>query len=465
MKRYKFFGLLAAAVIAAASWSCDDDKELVPLAKSDISSSDVSYNSLKFSWGKVKDARQYSYQLVKTATEAIIETGITKETSVSFSGLDYDTEYTLTVLAYAAIESDNTTSEPIVLTARTNDLITLPSPVLSWSREVNTIIATWNSVEGARDYAYALTDASGNEVASGSTYDNYVSFDDMQTSTYTLTVTAQYASEGYRDSQPASITIDFVREHQEIWRASGTYSSVLLDKSWSADLVAYDDNTYVILSWYGAEGYNFGFSLDENNASDMFRPDPSYSYNQSTGAYSVPTGIAAPAAVSVFAADNQCAFEGNAGRGTITLSVSDGTNSGNDTFRWGVSIRDFVGTWNCDFAAYDSSGDSSYDSFYSGAVEITLGTEENTLMVPLPYYYGNPFGTAKMVVDMSTMTFSIQPASLTSAGYEYILSGTASETAPLTGKLTNNGIIFDAIQIWCMGYDYLTASSYLKYTR
>lgn len=465
MKRYKFFGLLAAAVIAAASWSCDDDKELVPLAKSEISSSDVSYNSLKFSWGKVKDARQYSYQFVKTATEAIIETGITKETSVSFSGLDYDTEYTLTVLAYAAIESDNTTSDPIVLTARTNDLITLPSPVLSWSREVNTIIVTWNPVEGARDYAYALTDASGNEVASGSTYDNYVSFGDMQTSTYTLTVTAQYASEGYRDSQPASITIDFVREHQEIWRASGTYSSVLLDKSWSADLVAYDDNTYVILSWYGADGYNFGFSLDENSASDMFRPDPSYSYNQSTGAYSVPTGVTTPAAVSVFAADNQCAFEGNAGRGTVTLRVSDGATTGNDTFRWGVSIRDFVGTWNCDFAAYDSSGDSSYDSFYSGAVEITLGTEENTLMVPLPYYYGNPFGTGKMVVDMSTMTFSIQPASLTSAGYEYILSGTASETAPLTGKLTNNGIIFDAIQIWCMGYDYLTDSSYLKYTR
>lgn len=462
MKRYKFFGLLAAAVIAAASWSCDDDKAPVPLAKSDISSSDVSYNSLKFSWGKVKDARQYSYQLVKTATEAIIETGITKETSVSFSGLDYDTEYTLTVLAYAAIESDNTTSDPIVLTARTNDLVTLPSPVLSWSREVNTIIATWNSVEGARDYAYALTDASGNKVASGSTYDNYVSFDDMQTSTYTLTVTAQYASEGYRDSQPASITIDFVREHQEIWRASGTYSSVLLGTSWHAELVAYDDNTYVILSWYGAEGYNFGFSLDENNASDMFRPDPSYSYNQATGAYSVPTGIDAPAAVSVFPADNQCAFEGNAGRGSVTLRVSDGATTGNDILSWGASIEDFVGTWTCDYEAIDSSGDPTYNDSFHGTVEITLGTEPNTLIVPMPSYDGYLAEAGVMVVDMDSMTFTMQPVSV---GGVYTYAGADAETAPLTGRISKSGIVFDAIQAWYSGYSYFASDSYLRFSR
>ena len=144
-------------MVAAASWSCSDDEVATPLGKSEMTVGDASYNSLTFTWGNVKDARQYSYQLVKTGTESILETGITKETSVSFSGLDYDTEYTLTVLAYAAMDSEHTTSEPIVLTAKTNDLtdLTVPAPVMT--REVNTIILNWGAVEGTSSpwYAYA----------------------------------------------------------------------------------------------------------------------------------------------------------------------------------------------------------------------------------------------------------------------------------------------------------------------
>lgn len=461
MKRYKIFGLLAAAMVAAASWSCDDDGELAPLAKSDISAADVTYNSLTFNWGKVANARQYSYQLVETATENIITTGITKDTSASFTGLTHDTEYTLTVLAYAAMESCYTTSDPIVLTARTNDLVTLPSPVLSWSREVNTIIATWDAVDGARDYVYTFTDADGNSLASGSTYDTYVSFTDMQTGSYTLSVTAEYANDGYRDSQPATLVIDFVRERQEIWRSSGIYSSVLLGTSWPAELVAYDDNTYVLESWYGADGYDFGFSLDETNASDMFKPDQSYSYDAATKAYTVPTGIASPSEVSVFAYDNLCAFAGNAGRGSVTLHVSDGTTTGNDTFSWGVTIQDFVGTWTCDFAAYDYSGDASYNEFFNGNVEITLGTEPNTLIVPMPSFWGYLSSNGVMVVDLDSMTFTMQPVSF-SIGY---LAGNASASAPLTGKISTSGITFDVIQAWYSGYSYLTDASYLKFTR
>lgn len=465
MKRYKIFGLLAAAVFAAAFWGCSDDKDVMPLAKSDITAGDASYNSLTFTWGNVVNARQYSYQLVQTDNDNVIQTGITKDTSVSFTGLQHDTEYTLTVLAYAAMGSEYTTSDPIVLTARTNDLTTLDTPVPTWSREVNTIIATWDAVTGARDYAYTLTDAEGNRVGVGSTYDTYVSFTNMQTGTYTLSVTAECASEGFRDSKPGTLVFDFVRERVEIWRASGTYNSILLGKSWDAEIVAYDDNSYELLSWYGAEGYNFAFSLDETDASDMFRPGSSYEYDSATDSYNVPTGISTPSSVRVFASGNRCAFDGGADNGSVTLSVSDGTVSGNDTFEWSMSIEIFVGTWTCDFAGYDSSGDSSSDSFYNGEVSIVLGTEPNTLMVPLPLYYNNSFGTGTMVVDPTTMTFSIEPASFTSGGYEYILSGAASETTPLTGKISKTGITFDAIQIWCVGYSYLSDDSYLKYTR
>lgn len=462
MKRYKILGLLAAAILASASWSCSDDDVVTPLEKSDMTIGDVSYNSLSFSWGKVKDARQYSYQLVKTGTEDIIETGITKETTVSFSGLDYDTEYTLTVLAYAAMDSEYTTSEPIVLTGRTDDLTTLASPVPAWSREANTIILTWSAVEGARDYAYTLTDADGNSIASGSTYDSYVNFTGIQTGTYTFTVTAQTVTEGFRDSQPGTVSIDFVREREEIWRAAGTYTSVLLGSSWAAELVAYDDNSYCLLSWYGVEGYNFDFTIDGSDASNMFRPDASYSHDSATGAYTVPTGLASPASVALYADGNRSAFEGVAGRGSITLSVSDGANSGNDTFDWGVTINDFVGTWTCDFAGYDYS-DPSYDETYYGEVEITLGTEPNTLIVPLPPYWGYLSGNGTMVVDLNTMTFTMQPVTFSSLNITF--SGGSTETAPMTGKISASGITFDAIQAWYSGYYYLSDDSYLKYTR
>lgn len=466
MKKYKLLGLLAAAMLAVTSWSCSDDDALTPLDKTSMTAGDITYNSLKFSWDKVRDARQYSYQLTRSGSDDILETGITKETSVSFTGLQHDTEYTLTVLAYAAMESANTTSEPIVLTARTADLTTLASPQSTWTREINTLIITWDAVNGARDYAYSLTDAEGNSIGAGSTFSTSVEFSAMQTGTYTFTLTAQTEAEGFRDSSPATLSIDFVREHEQIWHTTAYYSSSLLDTTWPVEIIAYDDNSYRLMSWYGTEGYDFAFSLDENNASDMFRPDASYSYNSSTGAYSVPTGLASPANVNVFASGNKCAFEGNAGSGSIVLSVSDGSKTGNDRVTWGATLEDFVGTWTCDFAGYDTSS-SDYDEFYTGQVDIALGTEENTLLVPLPtymgFYWGN--GVATLKVDMSTMTFTTQPLSFNYAGYIYILAGTSSDSAPLTGKLTEKGITFDGIQIWCSGYTYLYDTSYLRYTR
>ena len=467
MKKYKLLGLLAAAMLAVTSWSCSDDDALTPLDKTGMTAGDITYNSLKFSWGKVKDARQYSYRLTGSDSDDILETGVTKETSVSFYGLKHDTDYTLTVLAYAAMGSANTTSEPIILTARTADLTTLATPRPSWTRELNTVIITWEAVDGARDYAYSLTDADGNTVASGSVYSTSTTFSAMKTGSYTFTLTAQTVTEGFRDSTPATMSFDFVREHEEIWRTSGTYASALLDTSWAAELIAYDDNSYRLLSWYGAEGYDFAFSLDESDASDMFRPDASYTHNASTGAYTVPTGLASPANVNVFASGNRCAFAGSAGSGSIILNVSDGSKTGNDKFTWGASIEDFVGTWTCDFAGYDYSGDPSYDSYYNAQVEITLGSQENTLIIPLPNYYGYLGGTGTIVVDLQTMTFTMQPTPVGNSGF--IFAGAESQTTPLTGRISSTGITFDVIQTWYnydgYFYSYLTDSSYLKYTR
>ena len=459
--------MIAAAMLAVASWSCsDDDTVPAPLGTTDLTSGEATYNSLIFTWSPVTGARQYSYQLTESESGDVVNTGVTKETSATFTGLTHDTEYTLTVLSYAAMGSGNTTSEPVVLTARTADLTTLgkPQPVLT--REVNTIIISWNAIDGARDYAFRLADSDGNILDESTTFSTSVQLPDLSTGSYIFSVTAQTETEGFRNSETAVINFDFTREREEIWRTPGTYSSALLGTSWDAELVAYDDNSYVLLAWYGVADYDFRFSIDENNAADMFQPDASYNYNASAGSYTVPTGLAEPANLEVNASGNRCAFEGSAGSGSIVINVSDGTDTVNDTFRWGVSIDDFVGTWNCEFVAYDNSS-SDYDETYASAVEITLGEEENTLVIPLPNYYGYLGGTGVITVDLSSMTFTMQPTPIGDSGF--IFAGTESETTPLTGKISTTGIIFDSIQTW-YNYDgyfyyYLTSDSYLRYTR
>ena len=154
-------------------------------------------------------------------------------------------------------------------------------------------------------------------------------------------------------------------------------------------------------------------------------------------------------------------MEGNAGQGSVVLSVSDGTASGNDTFKWGVTIEDLVGTWTVDFVANDVS-DSTYDETYTAEVEITLGSEANTLLVPMPNYFGYLGSTAPMVVDLSTMTFTMQPVS---HGGVFTFAGNESDTSPLTGKVSDSTIVFNEIQAWYSGYYYLSSTSSLKYTR
>lgn len=468
MKLYKFLGLLAAAMLGMAAWSCDDDKEAVPLAKSDMTAGDASYNSLTFTWGKVQGARQYSYQLVKTGTEDVIATAVTKETTATFTGLDYDTEYTLTVLAYAAVGSEYTTSEPIVLTARTNDLRTLDTPVLSWTREVNTIIVSWDAVTDASDYFYTLTDADGNVVENGegSTYGTSVSFGDMQTGEYTISIVANPFAEGMRSSENGTLTISFDRIHQEVWSTTLNYDSALLGKSWETRIVAYDDNVYEMQAWYGVEGYNLSFTLDESTPDNIFRPDESYTYDPATGAYIVPTGLESMPTVSLITSENRCAFAGSAGAGSIRLTVSDGSSTVTDTGKWGILIEDLVGIWNMDFKGTSSYG-TDYDCSDSGEVEITLGTEPNTLIVPMPALYRNLPGSAVMVVDMVNLTFTMNPVSATSpSGYVYTLAGPDSDTQVLTGRITKDSIVFDQIEIWSDGYVYLASpDAYLEYTR
>lgn len=462
MKLHKFIGLLGAALFISAMTGCSDDDSVTPLDKSDMIVDDATYSSLTFRWGKVDGARQYSYQFAKSGSSNILETGLTKDNHISFTGLDHDTEYTLTVLAYAAVNSDHTTSEPIVLSARTTDLTTLESPQPAWLREANTVIVQWQAVDGARDYSYTLTDADGNEIDSGSTYDTSVNFTQFATGQYTFSLVAQTTQEGYRNSAPAQISIDFTREREELWRTAGKYTSALLNDTWDATLVAYDDNSYTLLAWYGTDGYNLEFSVDQTDANDMFRLGSEYTYDSATDTYSVPTGLTSPASVGVQASGNRCAMEGNAGKGSVVLAVSSGSTSGTDRFVWGVSIDDFIGEWNLSAGMLDAY-DSSYDEYYTSTVTVSLGSAPNTLVIPLPNYYGYVLGSSTIVVDLDSMTFTMQPFSF--GNDAWILSGADSSTTPITGTISANKIEFSGFQAWYGEYDYLSSDSYITYTR
>ncbi len=60
MKLYKYIGLLGVAFLMGTAVGCSDDKDVVPLDKSEMAVENAAYNTLTFEWGRVDGARQYS---------------------------------------------------------------------------------------------------------------------------------------------------------------------------------------------------------------------------------------------------------------------------------------------------------------------------------------------------------------------------------------------------------------------
>lgn len=451
MKFNKITAALASVMMLWGAAACSDDSTPTPLDKTTAEIQNATFNTLSFEWGRVKDAVQYSYQLSETATGKIITTAITQQTKATFTDLTPSTDYTLTVLAYAAINSDNTTSEPIVLTARTSDIIAIESPQPVMSREVNTIIVEWNHITSAQSYSYKLVEGEGNVISEGVTGALYANFSNMQSGKYTFTVTALIDAPGLKNSEPASITFDFVRERMEIWKINGTYTSSLTDSEWDATLVAYDDNSYDIQGWYGVNGYDLTFTIDEQNAADMFvMSADKYTYNEAGKFYSVPTGLttAGLANINVYPADNQCAFEGTPAKGSVLLHVSDGSKAGNDIFKWTTiecTIDDLCGDWVRHYTCYDNY----YQEGYNNTMNVTITkVDDTTVKIPLPLF-DNEY--ADVTVNLQTMTYTINPTTM-SVGY--IFANSTGENLPLTGMISPTNFSINGWGLYFSGYNY-----------
>lgn len=427
--------MIALASVIFGSFGCSEELIRTPLDKTSAELKDASFNSLSFSWNRVKGAVQYSYQLSETESEDAVATGVTKGTSASFTDLKPSTDYTLTVLAYAPYDSDFTTSEPVVLSARTSDLVAVGKPVLEIDRDVNTVYVMWDWVDNADSYQWWLYDAAGNLQDSGETADYYVTFKNLRDGSYTCNVKAKTTASGFKDSETSAIDFDFVREGVEVWRKVGMYSSSLLEDEWKATIVAYDDGSYTIESWYGVEGRDFTFSLDEQNALVC----------ESV----VPTGLSAPSEVTVAASESL--MSGDQYNGSVSISVSDGSNSGTDTFTWvtvSCTIDDICGDWVLHYVYYDEYYKTDYDYVVNVSVS---KVNENTILMPMPMFTDTD--TLELEIDFETMTYTINPGTIS---YDYIFAGMDGETVPVTGNMSPDGFVVRDWSLWYSGYYYYT---------
>lgn len=446
---------VAAAALGAVATGCSDDETLTPLTATDGTVAEAAYSTLTFKWGAVEGARQYSCQLREGTEGSILATEVVKTTSITFDNLQPSTDYTLTVLAYATIGSGFTTSEPIVVTGRTADIQAIPSPVVSVTREVNSMIFEWAHIESAASYRWELLDGAGNIIDEGSTRALNATVEDLATGSYTFKVTACTDEPGFKDSEPSVTKFDFVRQSLEVWSVTGTYSSALLGKQWSAVLTAYDDNSYRLAGWYGAEGSDLLFTVDPEDADDMFHlPADTYSYDQATGRYAVPTGLASPATVYVTPGGNRCALEGNAGGGSLMLAVSDGTASAEDEFTWGLSIDDICGEWMMHTTCMADM--EEYDEDYDNTTRITITKiDDTTVEMPLPYY--NTF-MVRATLDVATGQLTILPTD--GAGTYYTFASYDGEDLPVVATVSKSRFVLSNWTYW-----YCYSGTWYQYTQ
>ncbi|MGN0232416.1 MAG: fibronectin type III domain-containing protein [Muribaculaceae bacterium] len=105
-KRLNILMAAVAMLMAVACNSYDDPYEpasgLPAVATPEITCTANTYCSLSFSWNKVADAVQYSYQL-SNSLGVDIAADVTSSTTATFDGLQSGTLYTLRVVAYPAV--------------------------------------------------------------------------------------------------------------------------------------------------------------------------------------------------------------------------------------------------------------------------------------------------------------------------------------------------------------------------
>lgn len=457
MKLNKIFRLLAGLAIIVSLPSCNDDDTLATALETTQGETEkVSYNSLTFEWEKVVGATQYGYELLDD-NDIVVVRSVTIDNSVTIDGLKPATEYTLRVWSYAALGSGNTTSEPFELKATTTALKSIGKPTLTCSVQGGKYVVTWKSISNATGYFYMLLNAAGETVDSGSQSSRTLTFSNLTIGDYTIYVKALSSKGGY-EPEGEYASLDFTVEDIFLWKAEGTYVSEILGKSWTATIVCYDQNNYTIKGWYGVDGYDLDFQVDNSDPEDTFALTGNYDYDNSSYTYIVPTGRTDVPNVYVYQWWNYSLFSGNQAGGSVKVYLSDKSNGtyGTDLFTWtgevsGSPADDFVGTWNASLSGYTYINDDwELKEFgFSEKIEIKK-VDDFTISMPALYFSDE---TMNVKINMADKTLTVEPMTVWTY---YTLAGSTSDSSPVVGKINDDGSFeFTGWNAWYDGYQYL----------
>lgn len=412
MKLNRIFAIVMGIVVCGAFPSCDDDSEATPLDNPEVSNDVATVSSLTFSWDAVEGAVQYAYELYDPE-EKLVDGDVTVSTTVTFTGLEDNTTYTLKVWAFSAYGSERTTSPVAVLTATTGEIVQLAAPAPTVVTDGAVVIVSWNEVANAGSYVYSYTIDGG--VVSESTTLTSVRLSGLPVGEYTFSVYAKSDSEAYSDSEPASVV--FSRMRVALWDKEGSYYSSYYKSFWDARIVSYDDGSYVIEKWYGYDGYDLEFSVNDDKTIEILN---STAYMDNYGYMNVPTGIPGydlplwPYYDETYGF-GYSSFSGNSAGGSMYV-LNGWTDSGDDDcydrFSWGGSsgpgIEDLCGSFTAVITGTECVTSSSWTDF---EYEYTLTlTEIDDVTVSLNDFFWTGLSlTGTVDFEAKTITFAPQP--------------------------------------------------------
>ena len=442
MKKIRIFAMLLSLACATGFVACDDDEDVKQaLQTPSVSDTFSDYQSLDFKWDAVDNTIQYGYKLY-SSDDMVVEAGVTKGTEIRFTGLQPASTYKLLVWAFAGLDTDYSTSPAAELTATTAALKTLSTPT---NVAVANNTATWDAVENADSYSYTITTAEGGIVNSGTVTTTSVRISGLEEGDYTFSVKAMTTHGGFLpESDTATVAFQFKASSPAyLWKATGTYYSYILNKSWDATLFAYSDGTYSIPAFYGVEGYDLNFSVDDDGKLTILSGTSDYE-----DYFTVATGVPSVGDIFIYVAENSFSgFEGSSAGGDLWMSYydADWTNwYESDTFNWtsstpggnSLKIDDLVGIYASYFQGYDGLGDEeneNVDYEWYGA-EISK-VDDKTVAISNLYWPGYPVNG---VVDFDNKTITISPQ----ACGNYTLASVEGVDQSIVASINDDGSIF-----------------------
>lgn len=441
MKRINILSILAAAALVMPMLAGCDDDDIVqtPLASPALSTSGSTASTLDFSWDKVDGATQYGYDLTDPDGN-IVSGDVITGTTAHFTGLSEKTTYTLTVRAFAYIYGERTTSQVITLTGTTAARVPLDTPTgLHASMENGAMIVSWNSVANATQYYYTYSSGNGVE-RSSSTTGTSVALSGLSVGDYTFTIYAASSDYAYKESETAQFT--FTRLRMEIGRVYGTYRSVVKQSvsERPAEMVMYDDGSYVIESWYGTEGYDLEFSVDSD---DTIIPLNYTSYNESTGFYAVPSGDSECGDISIYHSyfdDESC---------NVWFYVSSNIGIGYDEFDWSSGekgINDLAGSYTEVTTGQTLMNDwTTWQTLDYSNSDVTISVIDDTTIEIKDFYWGGSSIKGTVNLDDGTIYFAPQTMD---AWYTFASQYDSSQG--ITATINSDGSI--SMSDWSMFY-------------